>query len=123
MSVGFRVSKNLTRSSLGVDLVTEDGGIANPHSSHVSLHLKIQPQSVISFVINNIHRTHPNCISFHASNCLGIVCHGPYGPRLKPLRIAGVHVQLIKANLGWMGGGGTALQANPRRTPYMFSKC
>lgn len=85
MSVGFLVSKNLMLSSSGVDLVTEDGGNANLHSSRVSLHLKIQPRSVISFVINKIHRTHPNCVSFYASDCLGIVCRGPYGPRLKAL--------------------------------------
>lgn len=106
MSVGFLVSSNLTLSSPGVDLVVEDGGIANPPSSSIPLLLKIQPWSVISFVINNIHRPHPNRLSFHASDCLGIVCHEPYGSRLKALRITGFHVQPIKASLGWTGAGG-----------------
>lgn len=47
-------------------------------------HLKILRLSVISFVIN-IHHMCQKWISFHASDCLGIVCHRTYGPRLKLL--------------------------------------
>lgn len=80
--------------------MAEDGGVANPHSSHIPLPLQMQPRCVLSLATHNTHHTHPNGVSSHASDSLGIVCHGPYGPRLEPLRIAGGHVQLIKANLG-----------------------
>lgn len=65
MSVGFLAPGTLKSS--GADLVMENGGIADPPPSPSSSHLKIQHGSVISFVINNIHRMLPNRPSFHAS--------------------------------------------------------
>lgn len=107
----------LLGSILGARALRKDGG------SLIRPRLGTPARSVISFVINNIQGPHRERVPFHAADCLGMVCHRPYGPRLKALQIAGVHVQLIKANLGGVGRGGTALQTNPRRTPYMFSKC
>lgn len=70
MSAGFLATGAL--EPLGVDLVMEDGGPADPLSSPVSSHLKIQPRSVISFVINNIHLMLPNRLSFHV--CVWASC-------------------------------------------------
>lgn len=67
MSVGLPVSRIPTLNSPGADLIMKDGGITNPHSSHILSHQKAWPGSVVSFVINNIHGVHPSRASFHVS--------------------------------------------------------